>query len=324
MIDDTSPQFDVFLCHNSEDKEAVIEIADKLESHNIRPWLDDWELQPGYPWQPELEKQIKNIKAAAVFVGRSGLGPWQEDEIYGFLRQFKQRKCPVIPVLLLDAPQQPQLPIFLEGITWVDFRQKTLVYTDPWQKLIWGITGRKPQRRPKQNQVIQADVVIQADDLSSEKGVDYTRLRDLLAADNWKEADEETLAVMLKASGREKEGWLDVESIENFPCTDLRTIDQLWVKYSNGRFGFSVQKRIWESVGGGLDADYETFKKFGDRVGWRVKGNWIDYPGNVNFSTSAPEGHLPYELCVELIFYGGKVIISGFFFLAQRLVKCSI
>ncbi|HYX15858.1 MAG TPA: GUN4 domain-containing protein [Nostoc sp.] len=45
-------------------------------------------------------------------------------------------------------------------------------------------------------------------------------------------------------------GWLDYKSIENFPCTDLRTIDRLWVKYSNGHFCFSVQKRIWLECGG--------------------------------------------------------------------------
>ncbi|MCP6758143.1 MAG: GUN4 domain-containing protein [Fischerella sp. CENA71] len=142
--------------------------------------------------------------------------------------------------------------------------------------------------------------IIQADDLSSAKGVDYTQLQNLLAVGKWKEADEETLAVMLKASGREAEGWLDEESIENFPCTDLRTIDQLWVKYSNERFGLSVQKHIWESVRGNPDASYETFCKFGDRVGWRVKDNWIDYPDEVIFSTSAPEGHLPLQLCSGL------------------------
>ena len=75
---------------------------------------------------------------------------------------------------------------------------------------------------------------------------------------------------MLKAANREKEGFLDSVSIEKFTCTDLRTIDQLWIKYSNGRFGFSVQKRIWESVGGKPgDIDYRLLKtKFGDRVGW--------------------------------------------------------
>jgi hypothetical protein len=71
---------------------------------------------------------------------------------------------------------------------------------------------------------------------------------------------------MLKAAKKQKiaylnNGYLDIESIEKFPCTDLGTIDQLWVKYSYGRFGFSVQKRIWESVGGkpGKE-DYEIFK----------------------------------------------------------------
>jgi hypothetical protein len=137
------------------------------------------------------------------------------------------------------------------------------------------------------------------DDLSSDTGVNYTRLRDLLAAGKWKEADQETLAVMLKASGREKDGWLDIESINNFPCTDLRTIDQLWVKYSNGRFGFSVQKRIWESVGGKPDAGYEIWEKFGDRVGWRrrrmsamLQQEWLNYD-QMNFTTQAKEGHLP-------------------------------
>ena len=53
---------------------------------------------------------------------------------------------------------------------------------------------------------------------------------------------------MLAVAKREKE--LDVNSIDNFPCEDLRTIDQLWVKYSDGRFGFSVQKRIYQNLGG--------------------------------------------------------------------------
>lgn len=120
-------------------------------------------------------------------------------------------------------------------------------------------------------------------------------MRDLLKAENWEQADQETLAVMLKAAGREQEGWLDIESIKNFPCTDLCTIDQLWVKYSDGRFGFSVQKRIWERVG----KDYE---KFGERVGWR-KGmfwnkEWLYY-NELTFSTNAPEGHLPGATIVK-------------------------
>ncbi|MEH2205005.1 MAG: GUN4 domain-containing protein [Nostoc sp.] len=129
-------------------------------------------------------------------------------------------------------------------------------------------------------------------DLLSEKGVDYRRLRDLLKAGQYKEADQETLAVMLKASGTEQRRWLDSKSLSNFPCTDLRTIDQLWVRCSNGRFGFSVQKRIWNSV----EKDYE---KFSDRVGWR-KGTyfkyWLSY-SDLTFTTNSPLGHLPTKFC---------------------------
>jgi hypothetical protein len=132
------------------------------------------------------------------------------------------------------------------------------------------------------------------DDLSSEKGVDYTKLRDLLAAGKWKEADYETIGVMLQAVGRKENDYIREEELLNFPCTDLRTIDQLWVKYSNGRFGFSVQKKIYLSVGGKTDGEYyeEAWKKLGDRIGWRVKENWLSH-SVVTFDTTAPQGHLP-------------------------------
>jgi hypothetical protein len=292
-------QFDVFLCHNSKDKSEVKQIGQQLKQQGLKPWLDEWEFRPGLPWQRELERQIGHIKSAAVFIGSSGFGPWQEHELDAFLRQFVKRQCPVIPVLLPTAPQQPQLPIFLSGYMWVDFRQ---LQPEPMGQLIWGITGIKPQSyqdplntpTEKEYKPIPLKILkppISEDDLSSEKGVDYTRLRDLLKAEEWKEADNETVTVMLKAADREKEGWLYYDSIEQFPYTDLQTIDQLWVKYSNGHFGFSVQKGIWESVG----YDYE---KFGDRVGWR-KGMFFDRKwllhSELTFSLDAPKGHLPMK-----------------------------
>jgi hypothetical protein len=180
----------------------------------------------------------------------------------------------------------------------------------------------------------------ETDDLSFERGVNYTKLRDLLAQGKWKEADEETLLVMLKVAGREEDGWLRVEDIEKFPCTDLRTIDTLWVKYSKGRFGFSVQKRIWESVGGTPDADDETYQRFGERVGWYVNSQWLD-GDNLNFTSQAPEGHLPIDgVKLEIRMFKSISLSMGFgdsswglaredkglgvSSLASRLVKCNI
>jgi nucleotide-binding universal stress UspA family protein len=70
-----SEAFDVFLCHNSEDKPAVREIARQLDSRGIRAWLDEREIRPGLSWQSVLEEEIQDISAAAVFVGSSGIGP---------------------------------------------------------------------------------------------------------------------------------------------------------------------------------------------------------------------------------------------------------
>ena len=131
-------RFDVFLCHNSADKPAVKAVARALRSRGVLPWLDEWELPPGQPWQPLLEKQIGQIRSAAVFVGLAGVGPWQEQEIYGFLREFVARRSAVIPVLLDNAPSAPDLPIFLRAMTYVDFRLRE---PDPMVRLEWGITG---------------------------------------------------------------------------------------------------------------------------------------------------------------------------------------
>jgi eukaryotic-like serine/threonine-protein kinase len=131
----------------------------------------------------------------------------------------------------------------------------------------------------------------------------YGRLRDLLAVGEWREADEETGRVMLKVANREAEGWLDVKDIDKFPCEDLRQIDRLWVKYSNGRFGFSVQKQIYQQLGGTRQYDEKVWEAFGDRVGWRKGGKWLYYTDQT-FSTQAPVAHLPLETFwkVELLY----------------------
>ncbi|MBE9199309.1 MULTISPECIES: GUN4 domain-containing protein [unclassified Nodularia (in: cyanobacteria)] len=152
----------------------------------------------------------------------------------------------------------------------------------------------------------------------------YAQLAYYLAAVMWKEADEETLKVMLEVAGREKQGYLELEDIEQFPCEDLKIIDKLWVDYSNGYFGFSVQKKIYLEEGGILEGNrtsspfkkvlarfrwiyksfgvrvkeddevfYKAFCRFGDRVGWRVEKKWLKPSVDVTSHTSVEAGHLP-------------------------------
>ena len=150
--------------------------------------------------------------------------------------------------------------------------------------------------------------------------MDYRKLRDYLAQGKWKEADEETTRVMLAVAKREEESWLDDENIDNFPCEDLRTIDQLWVKHSKGKFGFSVQKRIYQGFGGTREYNSEIWRQFGDKVGWRKGGDWLYYK-DITFDKKARRGHLPWGLCWGVGVGVGFFVVSS---LASRLVDCNI
>jgi len=134
------------------------------------------------------------------------------------------------------------------------------------------------------------------DDLSSAKGIDYTRLRNLLKAQKWKKANQETYVVMIEAGRQGPWNQLTSDEIRNFSCLDLETINSLWAKYSNGHFCFSVQKQIFLECSAKLNASipiYEIYKEFGDRVGWRKDGKWLNYD-DLKPSPSSPKGNFPW------------------------------
>ena len=115
--------FDVFLSHNSKNKPIVRKLAKELKKRNLKVWLDEWELGPGRQWQEALEEIIQTTKTAAVLVGKDGLGPWEIPEMRACLSEFVSRKLPVIPILLPEGSEKPELPLFLKLFTWVDLRK---------------------------------------------------------------------------------------------------------------------------------------------------------------------------------------------------------
>ena len=132
--------YDVFLCYDSRDSRAVEDVAQRLKARGLRPWFDKWEIRPGMPWQESIEKQMGAIRSVAVFVGGSGVGPWQNQEVRSTLRGFARRQVPIIPVILNSVGTVPNLPVFLQKMTWVDFRD---LDSAPLQRLVWGITGER-------------------------------------------------------------------------------------------------------------------------------------------------------------------------------------
>ena len=141
-------EFDVFLAHNSEDKPQVEAIGEELKRRGLNPWLDKWNLPPGRVFQDEIERVLPSIKSVAVFVGSSGIRPWQRMEIRAAISQFADRGSPVIPVILPGAKKTPRLPLFLREFSWMRFDDDV---HDPeaLDELEFGITGERPQRRLK-------------------------------------------------------------------------------------------------------------------------------------------------------------------------------
>ncbi|NET02317.1 MAG: GUN4 domain-containing protein [Sphaerospermopsis sp. SIO1G1] len=111
-------------------------------------------------------------------------------------------------------------------------------------------------------------------------------------------SNKETYEVMIKAIGKKYGDIFTSDELLHFPCQHLCTIDKLWVKYSDGRFGFSIQKEMYESIAGKPNAKYdkEALNKLCKTVGWRKEeGDFINY-SELYFNTKITSGYLP--LCV--------------------------
>ena len=134
---------------------------------------------------------------------------------------------------------------------------------------------------------------LDCDDLSwftgpSEVGFDYSPLQRYLLNESYEDADRFTSSKLRELAGEKavKRGYVYFSEVESIPSIDLLTLNKLWIVYSRGKFGFTVQAKILDSVGGRYD-------KLWPRIGWKKDGVWTRYPKSFNWSIEAPNGHMP-------------------------------
>ncbi|XP_039010748.1 tetrapyrrole-binding protein, chloroplastic-like [Hibiscus syriacus] len=125
----------------------------------------------------------------------------------------------------------------------------------------------------------------------------FDTLQHLLSTQNFRQADEETrrLLILLAGEQSQKRGYVFFSEVQYIPETDLKAIDELWRKYSNNKFGYSVQKNIWKKVN-------KDFTKLFLKLGWMKKldteieqYNYRAFPDEFTWELNdeTPEGHLP-------------------------------
>ncbi len=188
-------------------------------------------------------------------------------------------------------------------------------------------------------------------------------LRDLLAAKKWRDDNKETERLLTLTTNRAmglpsklERGTLGFKEFGCIPCPILRTIDQLWVQYSDGHFGFSIQLGILEECKKADDWKKKEVKEFdrgimcGDvqehflklswslvpladpvevvmlreRLGWITRCyttggySFMGYvdPSELQYSIRDPKGHLP-------VYDGGMKIFNSYMLSVwQRLKDC--
>ena len=149
----------------------------------------------------------------------------------------------------------------------------------------------------------------------------YETLQNLLKENKWLEADKETVRLILAIAGQEKIENLRPEEIALIDCSELQVIDRLWQNYSDDRFGFSIQAKIYQDLGGDeqttIEQNTDLIEKWGDKLGWRKSGNWLKC-SDLDYSEDAAKGGLPGLWWNSP--YGSKMTN---YFLA-RLMKCNI
>jgi hypothetical protein len=147
----------------------------------------------------------------------------------------------------------------------------------------------------------------------------YQKLEELLIAKEWKDADYETYRLMITAVGKDEGQGFSEKDLKEFPCDELLAIDQLWVKHSNGLYGFSVQKDIYVKCGGKLDFSIpsnDVYLKFYEAIAWREAGEWkVEWNEILDTKRMGVYGHLPHY-----VLYTRRSFALTF----SRIVSCEV
>ena len=138
----------IFLCHNSKDKTEVEKIWECLQQRGIPSWMDRYDLQPFKDWEEQINKIIEHAICAPIFIGSSGLGPYQKQEIRRLISHMQKQPefrmgLIILPSCLDNPVEDPEISEDIKRLHWVDFHQER---PDPVEQLIWVITKQKPNQ----------------------------------------------------------------------------------------------------------------------------------------------------------------------------------
>ena len=154
------------------------------------------------------------------------------------------------------------------------------------------------QNQPEQHDAVLGGNSPLAQPRSSDLVLGYlgrrtANLQNLLRRKEWQAADLETHEIVLELCRRRAHRFLRMNDLSKIQCHHWRAIDNLWTTYSQNRFGLSVQAKIWRSIEGTPNPDWNMWCRFGEITGWCSEDYYWLHWNDVRFDLDAPSGHLP-------------------------------
>ena len=124
-----------------------------------------------------------------------------------------------------------------------------------------------------------------------------TLLIDQLRTGNFEAADQTTRDLLIEIAGADatKRGYVYWTEARMLDAAALGAVENLWLHYSDGKFGYTVQKDVWRRQKG-------VFDRFCDKIGWTTeddatgqarKRRWFGQSEFFYTLQEAPKGHLP-------------------------------
>ncbi|KAF3516887.1 hypothetical protein DY000_02061763 [Brassica cretica] len=145
--------------------------------------------------------------------------------------------------------------------------------------------------------LVTSSTTTNTSDITTETATKFDVLATHLTNQDFKKADEETRRLLIQIAGEAaiKRGYVFFSEVKSISVEDLQAIDNLWTKHSDGRFGYSVQRKIWLKV-------KKDFTRFFIKVEWMklldtevVQYNYRAFPDEFKWELNdeTPLGHLP-------------------------------
>jgi TIR domain len=119
-------EYQVYLCHASQDREIVRRIRDRLEQNEIRCWFDENEMLAGRSARRRMEQGLLSSRYLLVCASShlpSALWANQEIDAVLYLDVENQAEPKVLVIKLNEDSVETSIPPLLRGKKWLEYQR---------------------------------------------------------------------------------------------------------------------------------------------------------------------------------------------------------